>query len=363
MQAKVTWQSGRGLPGGMWIVVLAACVPIIAAHRAAEAQPYDPVELEINPGNREVELLWTAVAEVDDPLFGGYNVWRSETPLPESFALHRRFQRRYPIAWTYCPGSYPDCGPLSADTLRRFVDPDSIVSYLKIEITSQGDSALTRQYTGIAPHNGFPYYYATTWYSECLSARNDTLTIHRPQPEIFEFEREGETLHGFLDADGDTLLVDMIDCRRIDRATNGPTGDPITVYRGTAESEEALRLYAIDVSRSQSPTFPSTVAQGNLTRVRAIPNPYVISAPWDEPARRKVQFINLTGRATVRIFTTGGDLVRRLEHPVNGGSELGSVDWDLKNDDGRLVQPGIYIFHVESPDHVVDTQGRLIIVF
>jgi hypothetical protein len=352
------------MPGGMQIVALAAIVLTLAPHGAAHAQPFDPVELEINPGNREVELLWPAAPEVDDPLFGGYSVWRSETPTAESFGLLRRFDRRYPVAWTYCPaGDYPQCGSVTADTLRRFVDPDSIISYLKIEITSQGDSAITREYTGIAPHNGFPYYYATTWYSECISARNDTLIIQQPQPEIFEFQHGSETLHGFLDADGDTLLVEMIDCQRIDPETNTPTGDPVTVYRGTAQSDEALRLYAIESSRSQAPTFPSTVPQNNLTRVRAIPNPYVISAPWDEPTRRKVQFINLTERATVRIFTVGGDLVRRLEHPVATGDALGSVDWDLKNADGRLVNPGIYIFHVESPDNVVDTQGRLIIVF
>ena len=62
--------------------------------------------------------------------------------------------------------------------------------------------------------------------------------------------------------------------------------------------------------------------------------------------------------------TAGGDLVRVLDHPAPGAeSGLGSVDWDLKNGAGNLVKPGIYIFHAESPDHLVDTTGRLIIVY
>ena len=84
----------------------------------------------------------------------------------------------------------------------------------------------------------------------------------------------------------------------------------------------------------------------------------------DEPGRRKIQFINLTPEATVRIYTVGGDLVRRLDHPApNAEYGLGSVDWDLKNGAGELVVPGIYIFHAESPDHLVDTPAGPITLY
>lgn len=82
-----------------------------------------------------------------------------------------------------------------------------------------------------------------------------------------------------------------------------------------------------------------------LDKVRVVPNPFVVSAEW--AVAPKVQFQNLPQRATVKIFTTAGDLVRVLEHDggVNG---FGSKDWDLKNGDGRDVMPGVYLYHVTT---------------
>jgi hypothetical protein len=323
------------------------------------------LDLDARRANRRVSLTWSAVAEVDDALFGGYDVWRAIVPDPEGFALLRRFERRYPVAWTYCGTTpFPVCDQPSASTQRAFVDADSIVTFRKFQVTALGDSAITREYLGIPPHNGFPYFYAVTWFSECLDDRNDTLRVYQPQPEIFEFQQGDETHYGFLGADGDTLRVQRVECFEIDELTNRPIGDPVPVFRGTEESEEALRFHAIDATRTPNPIFPSTTPEPDLQNVRVIPNPYELSAPWDEPDRRKVQFVNLTGRATVRVFTLAGDLVRRIEHPQPGSPpDQGSADWDLKNADGRLVQPGLYIWNVEAPDRVVTATGKLAIIY
>lgn len=321
---------------------------------AADAAAQPSIDLAARRFDRKVELNWSSSPEGADPLFGGYNVWRSISPDPPSFLLLRRFQRRYPVTWTY---------PAPAPQGRRpFSDPDSVVTLVKIQISSRGDSAMSRRYLGIRPFNGFPYFYAVTWFSECLSLLNDTLWVEQPQPEIFPFTRDGEERWGFVSG-SDTLEVARIPCRRIDPATNRPDPDTTFVYQATVESEEVLRAYAIDRTRLQDPVFPSATAKVSLGGVAVIPNPYVASAPWEEPGQRKIQFVNLTGEATVRIFTTGGDLVRVLDHPAPGAPpEQGSVDWDLKNADGRVVESGIYIYQVESPGGVVDFQGRLVIV-
>lgn len=347
------------------VALLSMLVLAGAGGNAAAVAAQQALEVSVAQGNRRVDVTWPATPELDDALFGGYNVWRAEVPDPEAFVLERRYQRRYPVTWTFCRDvDFPACDPVDGNTVRSFVDADSIVDLIKIEISVLGDSAVTRDYIGIPPHNGFPYYYAVTWFSECLSDRNDTLWIDEPQPEIFEFERGAATLYGFVTESGDTLLVNKVDCRRLDIETSNPVGDPVTIYQGTAESDETLRRYAIEQTRTREPIFPSTVASRDLRSVRAIPNPYEFSAPWDQPARRKVQFVNLTEQATVRIYTTGGDLVRRLDHPEPGAKPgQGSIDWDLKNADGRLVAPGIYMYHVEAPGGLLSVQGRLIIIF
>lgn len=337
---------------GVGLAVLAA-----GAQVAAQTQP------EAQRSDRRVEFEWSQAVERADTLFGGYNVWRSTSPEPAGFMLLRRFQRRYPVTWTYGPPSDDPCRPFTGGSCRAFVDPDSVVALEKVQISTQGDSAMTRRYLGISPFNGFPYYYSVTWFSECLTALNDTLWVEQPQPEIFPFFRGGEEHFGFTTDGGDTLEVTKVPCRRINPATNQPTGDTTFVYQGTVEAELALRDHAIAQTSLADPVYPSSLAAPDLLAVTVIPNPYISTAPWDEPGQRKIQFVNLTREATVRIFTVGGDLVRKLDHPAAGApADQGSVDWDLKNADGELVEPGIYIYHVAVPGGVADVIGRLVIV-
>ena len=331
------------------MVMVAALLGVAAA---AGAQPPIDLDLQATRFDRRVMIDWNTAPEIGDSLFGGYHVWRSTSPDPDAFVLLRRFQRRYPVSWTYSralPGAR-----------REFLDPDSVVVHRKVQITPQGDSAFVRDYVGTPPFNGFPYFYATTWISECLSALNDTLWVDQPQPEIEQVP--GQSRYFFL-SNGDTLEVDRVPCRRIDPQTNRPVGDTTFVYMGTVESEEPLRHYAIESTRLRTPVFPSTPARTGLSRVAAIPNPYISSAPWEEPGQRKIQFVNLTQQATVRIFTVGADLVRVIEHPAPGAPpNQGSVDWDLTNADGKLVESGIYIYQVETSGGAADFQGRLVIV-
>ena len=59
---------------------------------------------------------------------------------------------------------------------------------------------------GIPPHNGFPYYYAVTWFSECLSNQRDTVWTQHPQPAILaEATAQIEVL------DLDALLLELFD--------------------------------------------------------------------------------------------------------------------------------------------------------
>ena len=77
-----------------------------------------------------------------------------------------------------------------------------------------------------------------------------------------------------------------------------------------------------------------------------MPNPYLAHAKWElYENERKIQFVNLPGECTIRIYTLAGDLVSTLDH--NDGT--GSQDWNLLTRSGRSVVSGVYLYNVESP--------------
>jgi hypothetical protein len=91
--------------------------------------------------------------------------------------------------------------------------------------------------------------------------------------------------------------------------------------------------------------YPRVGTRGNLLSVRCTPNPYRAAADWEYGGQRRVTFIGLPEKATIRIYTVAADLVRTLEH-FDAESDL--EFWDLKNDAGEEVAPGVYMFQVES---------------
>ncbi len=95
-------------------------------------------------------------------------------------------------------------------------------------------------------------------------------------------------------------------------------------------------------------------AKESLDDVAVVPNPYVGAARW-EPQRlttsgrgeRRIYFINLPQRATIRIYTLSGDHVITLEHDSN--MLEGKLAWDLITKGGIAVAPGVYIYHLDAP--------------
>jgi len=96
------------------------------------------------------------------------------------------------------------------------------------------------------------------------------------------------------------------------------------------------------------------LANNNLGRIKVVPNPYIGTASWEPRnlfgtgrGQRKIDFIHLPARCTIRIFTVSGVLVKTLEH--NNPAEDGAHSWDLLTEDGMEVAYGIYVYHVDAP--------------
>ncbi len=103
----------------------------------------------------------------------------------------------------------------------------------------------------------------------------------------------------------------------------------------------------------------------DLKKVAVVPNPYVAAATWElKPnllsgrGERRVWFIHLPHKGTIRIFTITGELVKTID--FNNNERDGSVSWDLLNDDNLEIAFGIYLFQVDSPVGTVN--GKFAIV-
>jgi hypothetical protein len=111
--------------------------------------------------------------------------------------------------------------------------------------------------------------------------------------------------------------------------------------------------------------YSQAKAQQDISKVAVVPNPYVGAASW-EPAttsvgrgERRVYFIHLPRKCTIRIYTLSGHLVQTLEH--DSSIDDGQESWNLVSRDGMDIAYGVYAFHIESPD-AGQMVGKLAIV-
>ncbi len=92
-------------------------------------------------------------------------------------------------------------------------------------------------------------------------------------------------------------------------------------------------------------------AKTHLADVFTYPNPF---HPQD--GVNAITFANLTREADIRILTIDGQLVRTL-HEDNGD---GGVEWDLRDENGKDVAAGVYLYRVESSKQ--SAMGKLAIL-
>jgi hypothetical protein len=100
-------------------------------------------------------------------------------------------------------------------------------------------------------------------------------------------------------------------------------------------------------TKATASTYSESAARADVGKINVFPNPYLngISTPagGNDPG---VMFSRLPRRVTIRIFTLAGTLTRMFVK--DDPSQF--VRWDLRNDGGRFVAPGIYLVYIEIPD-------------
>ena len=96
------------------------------------------------------------------------------------------------------------------------------------------------------------------------------------------------------------------------------------------------------------------LASQQLDKIRAVPNPYVVSNSW-EPQNpytsgrgpRELHFTHLPAKCTIRIFNVRGQLVREIEHDTPDIAD-GTEVWDMLTKDLLDISYGVYIYHVDA---------------
>ena len=88
--------------------------------------------------------------------------------------------------------------------------------------------------------------------------------------------------------------------------------------------------------------------QSDLDSILVKPNPYVVSSAYNEDIYgNRLLFDKLPAQCTIKIYTVTGEHVSTINHGDETNLD-GASPWDLRNMNGDLVAPGLYIYTIEA---------------
>ena len=137
--------------------------------------------------------------------------------------------------------------------------------------------------------------------------------------------------------------------------TPPPEGSTISIWVSKPFGSEGVDdRYRIGMT---SASVDESKVSTEMEMIAVVPNPYVAASTFETPppqvfsagrGERRIDFIHLPQECTIRIFTLAGDHVRTIDH--SGTIFDGTESWNLLNKDDHDIAPGVYIYHVETPD-------------
>jgi len=82
-------------------------------------------------------------------------------------------------------------------------------------------------------------------------------------------------------------------------------------------------------------------------RIHVVPNPYYAYSEYESSrVENRVRIINLPTKATIKIYTIDGALIKTIE---KNDANTSYVDWDIKNSKNIPIASGMYLVHVNLP--------------
>jgi hypothetical protein len=111
---------------------------------------------------------------------------------------------------------------------------------------------------------------------------------------------------------------------------------------------------------------PARIADG-MDSIKVVPNPYISTNLMETAVankylnqRRQILFTHVPADCIIRIFTTSGVLVDRID--VANEPSAGTVHWDLVSREGLEIAAGMYVFHVHSNATGRDKVGKFAVI-
>ena len=140
----------------------------------------------------------------------------------------------------------------------------------------------------------------------------------------------------------DTVIVEVI--------------DPIAGDIFHIEIDRPFSVNDVFSFTTTASSINASMDKNELEKIAVVPNPYIVAASWEQRHQyesgrgpRKIDFINLPSKCTIKIFTLSGYLVNTLYHDVGTGFENGTESWNMLSSDNLDISYGIYLYHIDAP--------------
>jgi hypothetical protein len=100
----------------------------------------------------------------------------------------------------------------------------------------------------------------------------------------------------------------------------------------------------------------------SLDDLIVVPDPYIVTNAWEtNEFGKRLMFANLPSVCTIKIYTLLGEYVDTVEHGGAGQTSAGYAFWDMRTHNEQFIAPGVYLYHVETPDGD-ETLGRFLVI-
>ena len=165
-----------------------------------------------------------------------------------------------------------------------------------------------------------------------------------------------------LGAAGGTTIYPIGRFVLADLARDGTTPPVGTTIRIITTPQPAIRpgdVFTFSTADLAFTTGSADTLQAAIDDINIVPNPYRGVSVYEAGGENRIaRFVNLPDRATIRIFTISGTLIRTLQ-----ASSTRSLDWDLNTEAGLPVSSGMYLIHIEVKDAGGAVVGERVLKF
>ena len=116
---------------------------------------------------------------------------------------------------------------------------------------------------------------------------------------------------------------------------------------------------SLHANRRMEPFYTGPPPREDFPSVRVVPNPFVMESGYTMPRDQDViQFVNIPGNCTIRIYSIQGNLVKTIRHDDGTGMHK----WNQVTDYGQFVESGVYMYHLYSEGTKKSTTGKFAII-